>query len=44
MADVESASILQAPAGAETPLQRRINMAFASALIVIMISLWVYFR
>jgi SSS family solute:Na+ symporter len=44
MADVESASILQAPAEAETPLQRRINMAFASALIVIMISLWVYFR
>jgi SSS family solute:Na+ symporter len=43
MADVESASILQAPAEAETPLQRRINMAFAGTLIVIMISLWVYF-
>jgi SSS family solute:Na+ symporter len=44
MAEVESASILQAPAEAETPGQRRINTAFAGALIVIMISLWVYFR
>jgi SSS family solute:Na+ symporter len=43
MAEVESASILQAPAEAETPGQRRINTAFAGALIVIMISLWVYF-
>jgi solute:Na+ symporter, SSS family len=43
MADVESASILQAPAEAETPFQRRLNTAFAGALIVIMISLWVYF-
>jgi SSS family solute:Na+ symporter len=43
LADVGSPSILQAPAEAETPLQRRINMAFAGALIVIMISLWVYF-
>jgi solute:Na+ symporter, SSS family len=44
MADVESPSILQAPAEAETPLQRRINIAFAGTLIAIMISLWVYFR
>jgi solute:Na+ symporter, SSS family len=44
MADIEAPSILDAPAEAETPLWRRINTAFAGALIVLMISLWVYFR
>jgi SSS family solute:Na+ symporter len=43
MAEVESESILEAPAEAETPSQRRINAAFALLLIATMISLWVYF-
>jgi SSS family solute:Na+ symporter len=43
MAEVESSSILEAPAEMETPLQRRYNLAFAGLLIVTMISLWVYF-
>jgi SSS family solute:Na+ symporter len=43
MAEVESESILEAPAKAETPSQRRINAAFALLLIVTMISLWIYF-
>ncbi len=43
MAEVESASVLQAPAEEETPGQRRINLAFAALLIVTMISLWIYF-
>jgi SSS family solute:Na+ symporter len=43
MTEVESESILEAPAKAETPSQRRINAAFALLLIVTMISLWIYF-
>jgi SSS family solute:Na+ symporter len=43
MAEVESSSILEAPAEMETPPQRRYNLAFAGLLIVTMISLWVYF-
>jgi len=43
MGGVESASILEATAEEETPLQRRVNMAFAMALIAIVISLWIYF-
>ncbi len=43
MTEVESASILEAPAEAETPSQRRINTAFALLLIVTMVSLWAYF-
>jgi hypothetical protein len=43
MAEVESSSILEAPAEMETPLQRRYNLAYAGLLIVTMISLWVYF-
>jgi SSS family solute:Na+ symporter len=41
--EVESASILQAPAEEERPQQKRINLVFAGLLIVTMISLWVYF-
>ncbi|MBO0723458.1 MAG: sodium:solute symporter [Blastocatellia bacterium] len=41
-ADVETA--IKATANPEPLWQRRINMAFAGTLIVIMISLWVYFR
>lgn len=41
--EVESATILEAPAEEETPLQRRVNTAFALLLIATVISLWVYF-
>jgi hypothetical protein len=34
---------MEAPAEEETPLQRRVNTAFALALIAIVISLWIYF-
>ncbi len=43
MAEVESSSILEAPAEMETPSQRRINLVFALLLIATIISLWVYF-
>jgi SSS family solute:Na+ symporter len=43
MTEVESASILAAPAEAETPGQKRINLACTLLLIATMISLWVYF-
>jgi solute:Na+ symporter, SSS family len=43
MSDVESTSILEAHAEAETPLQRRVNAAFAMLLIAMVISLWIYF-
>jgi SSS family solute:Na+ symporter len=43
MSDVESKSILELPAVAETPSQRRINMALALLLIATVISLWIYF-
>ncbi|MCI0388868.1 MAG: sodium:solute symporter [Acidobacteria bacterium] len=43
MSEVESKSILEAPAEAETPSQRRINAAFALLLIATVISLWIYF-
>jgi SSS family solute:Na+ symporter len=43
MSDVESKSILEAPAEAETPPQRRINAAFALMLIGTIICLWIYF-
>ncbi len=42
--EVETASILEAPAEPETRSQNRINLAFASILILTMISLWIYFR
>jgi SSS family solute:Na+ symporter len=43
MSEVESASILEAPAEEETPLQKRINTALALLLIATVISLWIYF-
>jgi SSS family solute:Na+ symporter len=44
MGEVESATIMEAPAEEETPFQRRVNTAFALLLIATVISLWVYFR
>jgi SSS family solute:Na+ symporter len=41
--EVEAPSVLAAPAEPETPAMRRINLAFASLLVVTIISLWVYF-
>ena len=41
--EVESASILAASTEVETTLQKRINLAFAGSLLVIIISLWIYF-
>jgi SSS family solute:Na+ symporter len=43
MSEVESKSILELPAEEETPSQMRINAAFATLLIVTVISLWIYF-
>jgi SSS family solute:Na+ symporter len=43
MSEVESESILEAPAEAETASQMRVNAAFALLLIATVISLWVYF-
>ncbi len=43
MREVESESILAAPAEVETAGQRRLNTALAGILIVTIISLWVYF-
>ena len=43
MSEVESKSILEVPAEAETPLQRRINTALALLLVATIISLWIYF-
>ncbi len=41
--EVETASILQAPAEEESSRQRRLNLIFAGLLIATMISLWSYF-
>jgi SSS family solute:Na+ symporter len=43
MSEVESKSILEVPAEAETQLQRRINMALGLLLVAMVISLWIYF-
>jgi solute:Na+ symporter, SSS family len=43
MNEVESKSVFEVPAEAETPLQRRVNMALALLLVATVISLWVYF-
>jgi hypothetical protein len=43
MSEVESKSILEVPAEASTPLQRRVNTAMALLLVATVISLWVYF-
>ncbi len=43
MAEVESQSILAAPAEVETLAQNRLNAILAGALIVTIISLWIYF-
>jgi SSS family solute:Na+ symporter len=41
--EVETASVLEAPAEEESSRQRRLNLIFAGLLIATMISLWVYF-
>jgi SSS family solute:Na+ symporter len=41
--EVESESILAAPAEVETAGQKRLNTALASILMVTIISLWIYF-
>ncbi|HEX4945243.1 MAG TPA: sodium:solute symporter [Blastocatellia bacterium] len=41
--EVESESILDAPAEAETAGQKQLNLALAGVLIVTIISLWIYF-
>jgi SSS family solute:Na+ symporter len=43
MSEVESKSILEVPAEAETAIQRRVNTAMALLLIATVISLWFYF-
>lgn len=43
LSEVESGSVLEAPAEEETPGERAINRALALLLIIIMIALWVYF-
>ncbi len=43
MTEVESQSILAAPAEIETPAQNRLNAILAGVLIVTIISLWIYF-
>jgi solute:Na+ symporter, SSS family len=43
LSEVESNSILQIPAEAETPSQRRVNTALSLLLIATVISLWIYF-
>ena len=43
MTEVESQSILTAPAEAETLAQNRLNTILAGVLIVTIISLWIYF-
>jgi SSS family solute:Na+ symporter len=39
----ESISAMEVPAEEETPIQKRVNMAFALLLIATVISLWIYF-
>ncbi len=41
--EVETASVLEAPAEEESSQQRRLNLIFAGLLIATMISLWIYF-
>ena len=43
MTEVESRSILAVPTEIETPTQRRLNAMLAGALVVTVISLWIYF-
>ena len=43
MREVESESILAAPAESETAGQQRLNMALACVLVITIISLWIYF-
>jgi SSS family solute:Na+ symporter len=43
MSDAESKSLLELPVETETPLQKRVNIAFAMLLIATVISLWIYF-
>jgi SSS family solute:Na+ symporter len=43
LSEVESASVLEAPAEEETPRDRTVNRALAVLLIAVMIMLWVYF-
>ena len=43
MSDVESKGVLEVPAAAEAPTQRRLNTALAVLLIATVISLWIYF-
>jgi solute:Na+ symporter, SSS family len=43
MSEVESKSVLEVPAEADTPLQRRVNTVLALLLVATVISLWVYF-
>jgi len=43
LGEVEAPSVLAAPAEAETPRQRRLNLSFAALLLVTMVSLWIYF-
>jgi SSS family solute:Na+ symporter len=43
LAEVETESILAAPAEVETAAQKRINLVFAGVLVATIISLWIYF-
>ncbi|HMB26466.1 MAG TPA: sodium:solute symporter [Blastocatellia bacterium] len=43
MSGAESKSVIELPAAAQTPSQRRLNTALALLLIATVISLWVYF-
>jgi len=43
MLEVESPSMLEAPAESESPAQKRLNMSLAGALIMTVIALWIYF-
>jgi hypothetical protein len=43
LSEVESESVLEAPAEEETTRDRAVNRALAVLLIAVMIMLWVYF-
>ena len=43
MSDAESKNVIEVPAEAESPLQKRVNTALALLLIATVISLWIYF-
>jgi hypothetical protein len=43
MDEVEAPSVLAAPAQPESGTAQRLNLAFATLLVLMMISLWVYF-